>query len=123
MRKPAWKGVHWLANRDGWNCAYCGELTTCQHCFPKAKGNFVATMDHVIPQIHGGTFAYANLKLACSRCNNLKGSVIIDEPITLEKIILYKAIADAEKEIRNAEVRARAAQKKQEKALATLVLA
>jgi 5-methylcytosine-specific restriction endonuclease McrA len=32
-----------------------------------------ATIEHIVPQAHGGTDALANLALACARCNQGKG--------------------------------------------------
>ena len=33
-----------------------------------------ATIEHIIPRVHGGTDALENLGLACARCNQGKGS-------------------------------------------------
>lgn len=33
-----------------------------------------ATIEHIVPQAHGGTQALENLGLACARCNQGKGS-------------------------------------------------
>jgi 5-methylcytosine-specific restriction endonuclease McrA len=33
-----------------------------------------ATIEHIVPRVHGGTDALENLGLACARCNQGKGS-------------------------------------------------
>ena len=33
-----------------------------------------ATIEHIVPQVHGGTNDLGNLGLACARCNQGKGS-------------------------------------------------
>ncbi|MET0404109.1 MAG: HNH endonuclease [Cystobacter sp.] len=33
-----------------------------------------ATIEHIVPQVHGGTDDLGNLGLACARCNQGKGS-------------------------------------------------
>ncbi|HYO55748.1 HNH endonuclease [Archangium sp.] len=33
-----------------------------------------ATIEHIVPRVHGGTDAMENLGLACARCNQGKGS-------------------------------------------------
>ena len=33
-----------------------------------------ATVEHIVPQVHGGTNELGNLGLACARCNQGKGS-------------------------------------------------
>lgn len=59
-------------NGDGW----CGK---CLHCKTKLyvteEGKLVgkATIEHIIPQCHGGGNDLPNLALACKRCNNQKG--------------------------------------------------
>lgn len=49
----------------------------CIHCNSRLQvslaGDTNATVEHILPQKHGGTDALANVALACRRCNNLKG--------------------------------------------------
>lgn len=52
-----------IARRDGWKCHYCKQ--------PLAKT--AATLDHVVPLALGGTWRIDNLRLACKKCNGLKG--------------------------------------------------
>lgn len=42
----------------------------CAHCGKKTKN---LTLDHIIPQRHGGPHALWNLQLLCRRCNLKKG--------------------------------------------------
>ena len=52
-------------------CAYCGtDVATALF----ARGPAQPTVDHFVPKSAGGRNV-ANLVLACSRCNNLKGSI------------------------------------------------
>ncbi|MFC6080736.1 HNH endonuclease [Sphaerisporangium aureirubrum] len=53
-----------LAARDGAACFYCG------HRFRDLS---TATIDHLVPVYYGGTWARANLVLACFACNQAKG--------------------------------------------------
>lgn len=53
-----------LAARDGARCFYCNR---------RFRDLAAATIDHLVPTYHGGTWARANLVLACSPCNEAKG--------------------------------------------------
>lgn len=59
-------------NGDGWT-------GKCLHCKAKlyvsSAGKLIgkATIEHIIPQCHGGTNDLDNLALACKSCNNKKG--------------------------------------------------
>ncbi|WP_371781842.1 HNH endonuclease [Streptosporangium subroseum] len=53
-----------LAERDGARCFYCTR---------RFRDLTEATLDHLVPTYHGGTWARANLVLACSPCNEAKG--------------------------------------------------
>jgi 5-methylcytosine-specific restriction endonuclease McrA len=54
-----------------------GYVGKCIHCRTKLvvtrDGQTSATIEHVLPQSHGGTNAPENLALACARCNHEKG--------------------------------------------------
>ncbi len=54
-----------------------GFVGKCIHCRTKLvvtrEGQTAATIEHVLPQSHGGTDAPENLALACARCNHEKG--------------------------------------------------
>ncbi len=54
-----------------------GFVGKCIHCRTKlvvtVRGETAATIEHVLPQSHGGTDDLPNLALACARCNHEKG--------------------------------------------------
>jgi 5-methylcytosine-specific restriction endonuclease McrA len=55
--------VQKLADRDGWDCAYCG-------CALQGKPDRpIPHVDHVIPKSRGGSNALTNKVLACPTCN------------------------------------------------------
>lgn len=47
-----------VLRRDGHRCGYCGE--------------YADTIDHILPQSHGGRNTWGNLIAACFSCNNFK---------------------------------------------------
>lgn len=57
-----------------------GFIGRCLHCnahlWIREDGEPVsrATLEHIVPQHHGGTDALRNLGLACARCNHGKGA-------------------------------------------------
>lgn len=53
-------------SRDDYKCTYCGigrELS----------------LDHIVPELHGGDVTVENLITACSNCNRKKGSMSYEE--------------------------------------------
>ena len=56
----------WL--RDGGNCQYCSKN------IPLSE----ATIDHVIPKSRGGKNEWENITLACAKCNQKKGSRLLE---------------------------------------------
>lgn len=50
--------------RDRYHCQYCGVPVT----------RSAATLDHVLPQSHGGTSVWENCTTACGSCNSKKGN-------------------------------------------------
>lgn len=52
-----------LALRDGWRCHICGRRVTRK----------TWSMDHLVPLSDGGEHTYANVALAHSRCNAMRG--------------------------------------------------
>lgn len=73
-----------LAERDGPWCRYCGCDVVLEHDDPRNPYDPATnawtmvvpfgTIDHVVPQILGGTHDLANLVLACGDCNTRKGT-------------------------------------------------
>lgn len=58
-----------LFRRDDMLCMYCGDA------FPERE----LTRDHVVPTSRGGKDAWGNVVTACRRCNNHKGSKLLEE--------------------------------------------
>jgi len=61
--------------RDGQE-AWFGKCLHCNaHLVIGADGEPIsrATIEHILPQCHGGTDALENLGIACARCNSEKG--------------------------------------------------
>ena len=56
--------------RDGYKCVYCGSSEDL-------------TIDHVVPQCTGGPTNSSNCVTACRPCNQSKGSMQIDEFLTI----------------------------------------
>ncbi len=60
--------------RDGGRCVYCG--IPARRPGPGVKrGPDLATLDHVHPRSLGGALTRDNLVLACSACNNERGTM------------------------------------------------
>lgn len=76
MNPPASRGV-WLAlliERFGPNCHYCGvDVTTLD-----MKENW-PSRDHLTPKVREGDSHPDNIRLACAKCNNLKGAKTEEE--------------------------------------------
>ncbi len=63
--------------RDGGCCVYCG--IPARRPGPGVKrGPDLATLDHVVPKSIGGPLSRDNLVLACSACNNARGTMEAD---------------------------------------------
>lgn len=58
-------------------CCYC-EREVNPHRNAKKQAGTDATIEHLIPVSKGGDDSRENLKLACMRCNNLRGTVSAD---------------------------------------------
>lgn len=63
--------VYAIALSRGLSCEYCGCALALQR---SRHGPPVATIDHYIPRVRGGTNHSSNLRLACESCNLTKGS-------------------------------------------------
>lgn len=77
-----------LMLRQEGKCAYCDRLFT---------NILVPTLDHVKPKSKGGKNGLANLVLACSPCNQLKGDLHTYEEAK-RRADLYLSFADLLKE-------------------------
>jgi 5-methylcytosine-specific restriction endonuclease McrA len=56
--------------RDNGMCRYCGDKVS----FEKA------TIDEVVPRVHGGQRRLQNCVLACWFCNQAKGPLLLEDP-------------------------------------------
>ncbi len=52
-----------------WKCAYCD----------RNLDEDSATIDHVVPKFKGGHNVKSNMVCCCSKCNRLKGSILLDD--------------------------------------------
>lgn len=57
--------------RDRWICWLCGDKVDKSKRHPEGEA---PTMDHVVPLSKGGEHSYANVRLAHSRCNTMRGN-------------------------------------------------
>ena len=55
-------------SRDRGACQYCATNLSLSE----------ATIDHVVPKSKGGSHAWTNVALACSKCNQKKGSKLLE---------------------------------------------
>lgn len=89
--------VEQLIGRDGHRCAWCGRGLKSRGL---AKGNLIATADHVIPKSKGGGNALDNLILACHQCNGRRGDMDADlflevcrsELLNVQTVIVIQAL-------------------------------
>lgn len=64
----------YLCQKQNWLCKYCGRAMS------RGKdGQSIATLDEVHPRSRGGRRTLDNQVAACKACNNLKGSMSMDE--------------------------------------------
>jgi 5-methylcytosine-specific restriction endonuclease McrA len=61
---------------------YIRDRATCECCGYRPQRAWDAwqmEIDHVVPVARGGTSAIENLQVLCSRCNNRKGGMTMEE--------------------------------------------
>lgn len=68
-----------MCGRDRWRCYYCNRAIKCQKCENPTRRGRVATRDHLVPIVAGGTDALANQVGACLQCNLAKGDMSVEE--------------------------------------------
>lgn len=61
-----------IYERDKGICYLCGNLTFKE--YENRPANQRATLDHIIPVSKGGNHSFDNVKIACWRCNSIKGN-------------------------------------------------
>jgi hypothetical protein len=64
-----------LFERDGLVCHYC-DIEVFIHSSQKLPDD-AATVEHIVPIAHGGGHGFDNLVVACNKCNNDRGSDIV----------------------------------------------
>lgn len=65
--------INTVATRDGWECFFCAEdLDEC-----------TASIEHLVPKVHGGPNHISNKFLACVPCNRRAGHMAAPEKIRL----------------------------------------
>lgn len=57
------RDTHEIFKKAGYKCSHCGESDPAK-----------LTIDHIIPQIHGGSDHPDNLQSLCQSCNSRKGA-------------------------------------------------
>mgnify|MGYP003238295511 FL=1 len=77
-----------LEERDKHTCYLCGCTTDRSDYTIDSNGNFTAgptypSIDHVIPLSLGGEHSMKNARLACVRCNSIKGTMPVEQAIEL----------------------------------------
>lgn len=71
-----WSEFDQLERRGIMNCEYCKREMHNRHL---SFDGLRKTRDHYIPLSRGGTSAKENIRLACHRCNGIKGSMTPEE--------------------------------------------
>lgn len=60
-----------ILERDRYRCVYCGQTAR----------QTLLEIDHIVPEVYGGTNDETNLVTACSRCNNGKAAEFVLSPL------------------------------------------
>lgn len=85
--------LHRLFKRDGGKCYICGcgcdwnDWRTAKSG-SQYPGDTYPTIDHVFPVSQGGLDSWANVRLACWKCNTLKSDSVIDA-VALDVVFAY----------------------------------
>lgn len=64
---------HRIGDATDWRCFYCDTRVRCGKCDPHVSIRSLATLEHVVPRCHGGSYEDRNIVLACYPCNNARG--------------------------------------------------
>ena len=60
--------------RDGMLCPYCGFAMERNKGGSTAGKTLMATLDHILPQVAGGSDHPENLRIVCQLCNGSRGA-------------------------------------------------
>lgn len=80
-----------LVERDGDHCWYC----RCEF----GSGKRSRTVDHFVPLCRGGTKRLENLRLACARCNALKGGDLGADFLASARLRRRRVVVQDERDI------------------------
>lgn len=80
----------YLLNKWNRKCAYCD------------AENVPLQIEHIYPKAKGGTNRISNLSLACSKCNQKKGTKSIDQFLAKKPELLKKILTQAKKPLKDA---------------------
>jgi len=80
----------YLLEKWGRECAYCGKTGT------------PLEVEHIKPQARGGSNRVSNLTIACTACNQRKGSMPIEQFLSDKPDLLVKLLAQAKAPLRDA---------------------
>lgn len=83
-------GLHALAKKRQWRCAYCRQVTHCKVCNPHLDKRLAATRDHQMPKSKGGPNGARNLVIACFGCNQDKGDRVLVEDIDFPSLAVSR---------------------------------
>ena len=61
-----------VGERDKWTCQLCGIRTPLR--LRSTRHPSAPEVDHILPLSRGGEHTYANVQIACKRCNMAKGA-------------------------------------------------
>ena len=93
-----------LSERQNHRCCYCGVHTwhpMIEDGIPAHKKlkRHQSTLEHIKTRAEGGTFAWNNLVMACSECNNTRGAMTVEEFMEAISKPPSKPIAPKEKKL------------------------
>lgn len=80
----------YLLNKWDRKCSYC------------SAENIPLQIEHIHPKAKGGTNRISNLCLACEKCNQQKGTQLIEQFLTKKPEILKRILAQAKRQLKDA---------------------
>jgi hypothetical protein len=63
-----------LSEAQNWKCCWCGT-----QCVPESNQSNSATIEHIQPRSLGGADDQENYAMSCSRCNNKRGTLSVED--------------------------------------------
>jgi 5-methylcytosine-specific restriction endonuclease McrA len=80
-----------LSEAQNWKCCWCGV-----QCVTESNQSNSATIEHIQPRSLGGADEQENYAMACSRCNNKRGTLSVESMLAK---ILHVATKDKETQL------------------------